>query len=448
MGWLFLLFAAAEEFLEEVAFLGWCVGVGGAFVGVGLGCGVGLALGMAVVAEEFVDEGLGAFAHLGAGVLGLGAVEEGEVVVDGAGGVGDEIGGAIEADGGDTFGGGEGLHVGVLGELDSALHEVGPDRCGGVGTLQFVGEGGGDVGVVVVADPDDAEEVGGVAGEPDVVGGAGFAGGGGGEAEGADGGAGATGEDAFHEGLGEVGGAGVEDLFAFWSEVGDDVTLVVADGGEHPGGETDAAVGEDGVGAGHVDGRGAVGADGHRGGCTDIGDAGGAGERGYIFIAHLLGEGDGGDVERVLDGGGGSDHAGVLAAFEVAGGVGLAVGAEVLRVVVELGDGGEDAAIAEGRAVEGAVVGGGVDEGFEDGAGGALGDGVVELRGAVVTAADEGEDLAGVGVEGDEGGLGVVDGAAVFAVELANELIDVDHAFLDGGGGGALQLGVKRGVDA
>ena len=40
-----------------------------------------------------------------------------------------------------------------------------------------------DVGVVVVADPDDAEQVGGVAGEPGVVRGAGLAGGGSGEAE-------------------------------------------------------------------------------------------------------------------------------------------------------------------------------------------------------------------------------------------------------------------------
>ncbi len=43
-----------------------------------------------------------------------------------------------------------------------------------------------DVGVVVVADPDDAEEIGGVAGEPGVVAGSGFAGGGGGEAVAAD----------------------------------------------------------------------------------------------------------------------------------------------------------------------------------------------------------------------------------------------------------------------
>ena len=98
-----------------------------------------------------------------------------------------------------------------------------------------------------------------------------------------------------------------------------------------------------------------------------------AGEGGDVFVADLLREGDGGDVERVGDGGGRGDHAGILALVEVAGDVGLAVGAEVLRVVVELGECGEDAAFAEGGAVERGVIGGGVDEGFEDGAGGALG---------------------------------------------------------------------------
>ncbi len=103
-------------------------------------------------------------------------------------------------------------------------------------------------------------------------------------------------------------------------------------------------------------------------------------------------------------------------------------------------------------AVEGGVVGGGVDEGLEDGAGGAIGDGVIELRDAVVAAADEREDLSGVGVERDEGDLRVGDGPGLFAfrcfVPLADDLVDVLHADLDGIGGGALQVGVERGVDA
>ena len=152
-------------------------------------------------------------------------------------------------------------------------------------------------------------------------------------------------------------------------------------------------------------------------------------------------------------------HAGVLALLEVAWGVGLClVEHEGRGVVVELGEGGEDAAsscvtgFAEGEAVERGVVGRGVDEGFEDGAGGAFGDGVVELRDAVVAAADECEDLAGVRVDGDERDLRIGDGAGLFSlgglVQLADELVDVLHADLDGFGGGALQFGVERGVDA
>ncbi len=153
----------------------------------------------------------------------------------------------------------------------------------------------------------------------------------------------------------------------------------------------------------------------------------------------LLGEGDGGDIERVGEGVGGGDHAGVLAAFEVAGDVAVA---EVLGVVIEAGDGGEGAG-AEIGAVERGVEGGGVDEGLEDGAGGALGEGVVELGGAVVAAADKGEDLAGVGVEGDERDLGIG-----VSVVLADELVYVAHAGFNGFRGDALELGVERGVDA
>ncbi len=39
---------------------------------------------------------------------------------------------------GDAFGRGEGFDVGVLGELDGAVHELGPDGSGGVGALERV----------------------------------------------------------------------------------------------------------------------------------------------------------------------------------------------------------------------------------------------------------------------------------------------------------------------
>ena len=77
---------------------------------------------------------------------------------------------------------------------------------------------------------------------------------------------------------------------------------------------------------------------------------------------------------------------------------------------------------------------------------------MVELRDAVVAAADQGEDLAGVGVEGDESDLRISDGTRLLAlgglVLPANNLVDIAHADLYGLGGGALQVGVERGVDA
>ena len=231
-----------------------------------------------------------------------GAVEEcdGEAVA-GAGVVDGQVGGFIDAQDLHAVGGGEGLHVRVLRQRDGALHELGPDGRGGVGALERLGEVVRNVGVVVVADPDDAEQVGGVAGEPGVVRGAGFASGGSGESACAHRGCGAAGHDAFHERLREVRDARVEHLLGFGREVGDDVAARVADAGEHPGLEVDAVVGEDGVGAGHVHGRGAIGADRDRRCAASVHDAGRARERSDVVIADELRERDGGDVEGVLE---------------------------------------------------------------------------------------------------------------------------------------------------
>src|ERR1700677_5015121 len=233
--------------------------------------------------------------------------------------------------------------------------------------------------VVVVADPDDADEVGGVSREPDVVAGSGFAGGGSQKAGPAGRGGGGAGPGVFKQRLGKIGHARIEDLLGFGGEVGDDVSIRVPYGGEHPWGEVYAIVGEDGVGARHIDGCSTVCADGDRRGSPGTGDSGGAGESGYVAVSDHLRERDGGDVERVIDGIDSGYHAGVLALLKVAWGVGLAVGTKVLRVVVELGESGEDSAVAKRHFVEAGVVGSGVDERFEDGAGGALSDGGVEL---------------------------------------------------------------------
>ena len=77
---------------------------------------------------------------------------------------------------------------------------------------------------------------------------------------------------------------------------------------------------------------------------------------------------------------------------------------------------------------------------------------MIELRDAIVPAANQREHLAGVGVDGNERDLRIGNGPGFFAlgglVLLAHDLIDVAHADLHGLRGGALQLGVERRVYA
>src|ERR1700679_4320663 len=233
--------------------------------------------------------------------------------------------------------------------------------------------------VVVVADPDDADEVGGVSREPDVVAGSGFASGGRQETVRASSGTGAASHNVFKQRLGKIGHSRIEDLLGFRGEVGDDVAIRVPYRGEHPRGEVDTVISEDVLGASHIDRGSNVCTDGDRRGSSGTGDSSRAGESGYVAVSDHLRERDGGDVERVINGIDSGYHARVLALLEVAWSVGLAVGTKVLGVVVELGEGGEDSAVAKRHFVEAGVVGSGVDERFEDGAGGALSDGVVEL---------------------------------------------------------------------
>jgi hypothetical protein len=166
-----LIFAAAEDLLEDVPLLlllGLLRSVGSVAVGRrvgGLADNGGSGWGLrdrrfgsrrfvAADAEDLLDEVLRILSHLAAGVHGHGAIEEGGVdAVAGTSGIDEEVRGLVDAGSGDTLRRGEGLDVGVLGELDRARHELGPDGRGGVGAFDL------DVGVIVVADPDYADEV-------------------------------------------------------------------------------------------------------------------------------------------------------------------------------------------------------------------------------------------------------------------------------------------------
>ena len=80
---------------------------------------------------------MGAFAHLAAGVDRRGAIEEGYVeVAAGASRVGEEIASLVDAGGGDSCRRAERFDVGVLGKLDGAFHELGPEGSGRVSPLE------------------------------------------------------------------------------------------------------------------------------------------------------------------------------------------------------------------------------------------------------------------------------------------------------------------------
>ena len=94
---------------------------------------------MTAYAEELLEEVLWALGHLAATVDRGGAVEESGIEgVAGASRVGKEICGLVDAGASDAFLRREGFDVGVLGEFDGAVHELGPDGSGGVGTLERV----------------------------------------------------------------------------------------------------------------------------------------------------------------------------------------------------------------------------------------------------------------------------------------------------------------------
>ena len=82
----------------------------------------------------------------------------------------------VNLQGDDSVRGGEGLGVAILAVIERTLHKLGPDGQRGMGAFEI------EHAVIVEADPHDAQELGGEAGEPAVMRGSGFAGGRNGEA--------------------------------------------------------------------------------------------------------------------------------------------------------------------------------------------------------------------------------------------------------------------------
>ena len=155
-----------------------------------------------------------------------------------------------------------------------------------------------DIAIVVIADPDNAEQVGGEAGEPAIMRGAGFSGRGGGEAPGPDSDRGTVIEHAFHHGSDYVRDARIKHLGLLRLVIVQNVAVGVTHGAKHDGRDALAVVGEDGVSRGHLHGRGVIRSQGHGGRGFYGRDTGGPGQGGNLVIAHHLGDFDGGVVER------------------------------------------------------------------------------------------------------------------------------------------------------
>jgi hypothetical protein len=113
---------------------------------------------------------------------------------------------------------------------------------------------------------------------------------------------------------------------------------------------------------------------------------------------------------------------------------------------------GEKSLVWPGSMVPSSAVlkGRGVDERLEDGAGGPLGNRVVQLRVAVAAPADQRQHLAGVRIERDQRHLRIDVGLPGLSlrVQLVHLLVDDVNGGVDGRGGSALQIGIERGVDA
>src|SRR6202142_3978585 len=126
-------------------------------------------------AKDSGEESLCA-ARLVAGIMWLGSGDEGDGVIVGTGRRCQPVCNLVELNIDHAVGLVEGLHIGVLRERHGLLHELSPDGGGGLRAAQA------NIAVVVIAYPNHAQQVAGVAGEPSVMRGSRLAGCGSGEA--------------------------------------------------------------------------------------------------------------------------------------------------------------------------------------------------------------------------------------------------------------------------
>ena len=347
-----LLVSLAKELSEEAALLlrsgtgrrgGRAIGGGGGRQGgyVGLRrihCVHGWRVPQAEYLLKQVALVASAAGGIAAGVEWLRPIKERCHVIAGARSVGLQVGHLVQLHLEHAFRWKKLVGVGILRQLDRPLHEVGPDGSRRESAHQF------HVGIVIVPDPDDADEVRGVASEPYVVAGAGLACGRGHEAALAGLVAVAEVHHALQQAGGQEGGALVQHLMRVRRVVGENIAVGVAHRGQHPGVDVDAVVRKDSVCAGHIKRRGVIRAKGDGWSSPRRLDAGLAGKLSDVLEADHLAEGDGRVVQRVRQGVDGSDFA-VELVLEVARRVGLAaiVEGEGGGLVVQACYGGEGA---------------------------------------------------------------------------------------------------------
>ena len=122
------------------------------------------------------------------------------------------------------------------------------------------------------------------------------------------------------------------------------------------------------------------------------------------------------------------------------------VGDATIGVWIGIGSGIHDRGRgSELRSGKRGVEGRGVDEGLEDGSGGPVGDGVIELRDAVVAATHQRQYLTSVRIERHQRDLWAVDRLGMLGLRASffDQLIDGLHALGNGFVGGLLQIRIE-----